>query len=138
MTIYDRALVNFYNYYGQVFSQPNRYASIQYITTLQLGQLASVSSFFGFIQLINRNGTKQAYYICCIIAFSLSIFNVFFYNQEKLNKLLLIYSEYSDAQKKRSRIISIIFSIITLIGWVIAAMYMNYLHEQSSGYVPNT
>jgi hypothetical protein len=69
--------------------------------------------------------------IIAIMSISIFCFNIFYYNQKKMDKLLCEYQNLTEAQKKETRFISILISIITLIGFVLAIYYLNYLHSQN-------
>ncbi len=129
MGIYSRVFINFYNFYAKSFS-PNRSNSAYFLSLIQLAQIAIFINLSGITGIISHQYShKQSYYFICILTLPICFFNFFFYNDEKIKKLLISYNELTDKQKIRSRSISMSFSILTFIGYLFSLFYLNYLHS---------
>jgi hypothetical protein len=129
MKVYDIIFLNHYNYYGRtIASKPDVAQSIIFISTIELFHIYILSTPFNYFGQFGK-GYNHSKVIITIIVMAIFLFNLFYYNGNKIDKLINEYNCLSDDQKQKNRIFSLGISIFSWLGFFGATYYgLTHMH----------
>jgi hypothetical protein len=125
MNIYSKIFINFYNYYSFDLNL-KRIESCNFTSTIQILQVYTISAPFDYFGLV---GSRQGVYVAGILTIIVYTFNLLYYNNSRLNFLLIEYESLSDKKKKQNGYLSDFISLASVLGFfgIIAYnIYINY------------
>lgn len=132
MKAYDVIFLNHYNYYGRTFaSKPDQGQSISFVALLQSLHILILATPFNYFGQFDK-GYDHSVAIISIIIMSITIFNLFYYNSNKVNGLITEYNRLSDNEKQRNRLFSIVIFIGTWLSFFAVILYTIYKYRHGS------